>query len=637
MFLLLFLFWIFQLSFAFQVPICKTVRHTGIFSDAYLSTLYTFSFDLTVNANAQNPSYPNTVTVTNFTEWYLNSTVFNRISPWSFVLYDKINKSIECPSMTENCVIQFPNGQQRYYFDFSYKNRTDSTKFVLGTKVFVNEGTFFDGISGYFWNPHNLTDMAINMSFSGTDLSLTGYSICTNFDYINIPDSGNDMCNTFEMNTTISIPFVSNPIYTYAKVVVTNMTYKVENFSAQNLPDQSSMYVDYILDPSIPINTQELRFPDNVHYDFLFDYNSSQHQLNGIFLGELIKRNGMFLKNENQPFTPESMSGEIASLMNSFTIAPDGNHTTRVGLIAYATNVTVYLQLNKTTNYDDFVNLLFNLADNVNPDDSGGKVQPALLQASNIIPSANDRSRVPIIVLFAAAYDPDGLDGAVTISNRIKADGISIVAVNYDFENGYMASMLKLIASPGYYYPANADILFGKISYAFTQINCVCPTGYTQFFVNNTNWGNITKYADCFFSDGALALPNLAERVCSSRNSGSLIALTSQKRFDFFTDQFLPLDHAISKKKQLTIGLHKSSTDGQWKWWGYNGTEYPYANYPPMATPAPNDNYGYMWNWYGFNWTLQTGKDFSYSYICQQQGCDVNNFCDIALKAHVKI
>uniref|UniRef100_A0A914PE40 C-type lectin domain-containing protein n=1 Tax=Panagrolaimus davidi TaxID=227884 RepID=A0A914PE40_9BILA len=137
---------------------------------------------------------------------------------------------------------------------------------------------------------------------------------------------------------------------------------------------------------------------------------------------------------------------------------------------------------------------------------------------------------------------------------------------------------------------------------------------------------NYTNYADCFLPVISPSSPIIANKFC--RLPGSLVSITSQAREDFIIDSFFTKGNPLYGEKRFNIGLHKSASDEKWKWWGYNGTEVPYDNFPPMVnTPAPKDNYGYMWNDKGFHWALQTGENTDLKYICQSPACDTANVC----------
>uniref|UniRef100_A0A914P9P3 VWFA domain-containing protein n=1 Tax=Panagrolaimus davidi TaxID=227884 RepID=A0A914P9P3_9BILA len=296
-----------------------------------------------------------------------------------------------------------------------------------------------------------------------------------------------------------------------------------------------------------------------------------------------------------------ALSAELSTYMHNFTFAQTGNHTVRAAIIGYASDVTTYYQLTDTTNYDAFVDALFDFADHGNSDDTGGNLQGALQQAYSLLQSQKSQRR-QLIVLVAATYNPIGFQGADVTANSIKENGICIVVINYKSSQGVLATALQNISCPGYYYISDDDDLNLKFTYALTQLNCICPPGSLQFREYNTAWKNYTNYGDCLFGFNENTDPAMAQRSC---HPGVLVAVTNEK-------------------KMFTIGLHKSASDNEWKC-----TEYSFGDFPSMtAASSVNDNYGYLWNNYGFNWTLQTGNNVALPYICQIRACDAEYICD---------
>uniref|UniRef100_A0A914XSN2 VWFA domain-containing protein n=1 Tax=Panagrolaimus superbus TaxID=310955 RepID=A0A914XSN2_9BILA len=296
------------------------------------------------------------------------------------------------------------------------------------------------------------------------------------------------------------------------------------------------------------------------------------------------------------------MLPKLQHFLEAFTFGQNGKHTIRIGVITYATNVVIQYQLTDTTDFNSFVDFLFNLAFAINFNDSGGNVQNALQEAYYLWVSQKSFRR-SLIILIAAAYDKVGFQGADKTAHVIKNNGIHVIVINFATSDGVLTFALENIASSGYYYISSQDQLYLRLPYALAQ--------------------------NCLFGFNSDILPTFANRVCQP---GVLAAVTSQSKLDFITDNIVPYAFSTNQKKKFTIGLHKSASDnfeGEWKWWGYNKTEYPLENFPSMVDiPDPKDNYGYMWNHYGFNWSLQTGNNIPLPYICQLRACDAEYICD---------
>uniref|UniRef100_A0A914QMA8 VWFA domain-containing protein n=1 Tax=Panagrolaimus davidi TaxID=227884 RepID=A0A914QMA8_9BILA len=320
----------------------------------------------------------------------------------------------------------------------------------------------------------------------------------------------------------------------------------------------------------------------------------------------------------------DQLSATLVTIVQGLTIGQNSDHTTRIGIITFGTDVTILQQLKDTTTEDLIIDILFGIK--INANDPGGNMGGALKQAYNHILSQRTY-RKPLILLTSAAYNDEGFMDVNATANSIKADGMKIMVINYAENDLVLTGALKGIASDGYYYVSSAEDLIPSVLFGFTQINCYCSATTIQLSLYNEQWLNYTNYADCFLGVLSPSNPTIANKyVC--KLPGSLVSLTSQAKQDFIIDNFFVKGDPLYGEKKFSIGLHKSDSDGTWKWWGYNGTEIPYDNFPPMAKPpASNDNYGYMLNDYGFHWALQTGYNTALKYICQSPACDAANVC----------
>uniref|UniRef100_A0A914QRT1 VWFA domain-containing protein n=1 Tax=Panagrolaimus davidi TaxID=227884 RepID=A0A914QRT1_9BILA len=320
----------------------------------------------------------------------------------------------------------------------------------------------------------------------------------------------------------------------------------------------------------------------------------------------------------------KGLAGGLATIMDTFNIAQSGDHTTRVGIITYATSVTIRYRLNDVTNLNDLVKDFFKLSSYVTSNDNGVNANNALQQAFDHFGSQKSQ-RIPLIVLIAAGYDGNGFQNANQTAKKIKDNGINIITVDFGLSDSTLKTELGNIASTGYSYTSDQEEVYDILPYAFTQINCFCPQNSYQLRNYSPLWNNYTNFADCYYGYKINTNPSYGNQGC---DPGVLTAITSPEKFSLITDTIVP--YVLKGQKKFTIGLHKFEGDLTWKWWNYDLSEYPYDYvYPEMSqTPAPNDNYGYMWNYSGFNWKLQTGNNVSLPYVCQTKACDAENICD---------
>uniref|UniRef100_A0AC34F2R3 C-type lectin domain-containing protein n=1 Tax=Panagrolaimus sp. ES5 TaxID=591445 RepID=A0AC34F2R3_9BILA len=264
--------------------------------------------------------------------------------------------------------------------------------------------------------------------------------------------------------------------------------------------------------------------------------------------------------------------------MQIFNISNKGEHTSRAAVITFATNVTIKFNLNDSnTGSDTWLNhILIMLPHYHKSNDSGANANDALKVAQNMLTYSQPSFRVPTIFLIAAGYNSTG------------------------------------------YLPNFGDTRILSLSYAPENTNCFCPKNSYQ--LQNTVANVQTLYADCYFGSTKAALPSF--ELC---NPGTLAIINSEKKFD---DVFYAILSDFKYIKNFTIGFHKS-LDGQWKWWDYDGSEFSVGDYPAFyKTPNPDDNFGYMSRYYGYNWRLETGRNVALPYLCQMRACDASNICN---------
>jgi alpha-tectorin len=320
------------------------------------------------------------------------------------------------------------------------------------------------------------------------------------------------------------------------------------------------------------------------------------------------------------------LSGEIATFMKSFNFGQSNDpnsHTTRAGIVTYATGVESRYNLTDVTDEKAWRSEILKLRNFANPNDNGANVQGGLQMAFSLL-EAQKSFRKGVIILIAAAYTDAGFQGAAQTSKTIQEDGISIITVSFASADGVLTNQLKNISSPGYSYVSNQEGLYITLPFALTQLNCFCPPSALQFKNYNTQWQNYTIYADCFYGFSGDTLPSISNDLCSP---GVLASVTSKAKLDFISDYVVP--HDLPGKKKFTVGLHLAD-DNQWKWWGYQGDEYSLGNYPTWGqSPAPGDAFSYE-STYGFNIKLMPGGDDAKPYVCQSRACDANYICDLS-------
>uniref|UniRef100_A0AC34RF29 VWFA domain-containing protein n=1 Tax=Panagrolaimus sp. JU765 TaxID=591449 RepID=A0AC34RF29_9BILA len=305
----------------------------------------------------------------------------------------------------------------------------------------------------------------------------------------------------------------------------------------------------------------------------------------------------------------------ISQIFDDFFIGQDPQHSTRVSVIAFDTDVQVVYDLNSNTNNDD-LRTKINAVSQYQTNKRETNVVKAFQKAQDIF-NEQGSYRAQAIILGAAAYDRKKYN-ADEVTNDLKEDGVSIVTIEFVNIHGVKANLSGL-SSPGFSYNSTQNLL-NDIPNALTKINCFCPENTIQFKTFDNVTQQYTYYADCFDYYNGYTNPAYAENGCKP---GTLAAVTSFEKSEFIIDNVIN----GTPFKNFTVGAYY---DGGWKWHNYNGTSFPVGQYPAIPSNS-NGKYGYFYNYFGFNYEFRVnpgGKEYAMPYVCQYHACDADYLCD---------
>uniref|UniRef100_A0AC34RC04 VWFA domain-containing protein n=1 Tax=Panagrolaimus sp. JU765 TaxID=591449 RepID=A0AC34RC04_9BILA len=317
------------------------------------------------------------------------------------------------------------------------------------------------------------------------------------------------------------------------------------------------------------------------------------------------------------------LSGQMATLFEGLTIGQTPKHSTRVGIITYASNATVRLTLSNCSDATTLLIAVYQLSNYRLPNDTGTNIRSGLETVLSL--RAKEKSYRPTAVMvIAASYNSDAGDDPTQVAEIMKQDGITILTIAFE-SSGALNAGLKNLSSLGYSYENTDPDLFEKLLFAFTQINCFCPPKTYQLRIYNDTNENFTTYADCLYSSGGAAADAIyAEKVCEK--AGDVLAsVTSEQKLDFLID--IVIANTMPDKREFTVGAHLDTN--HWQWYGYNNAAYPIGDFPGIPSSS-SGNYGYFYKAGGFNWNFSTQtKGKAKPYICQQRACDTTFFCNL--------
>uniref|UniRef100_A0A914YD97 VWFA domain-containing protein n=1 Tax=Panagrolaimus superbus TaxID=310955 RepID=A0A914YD97_9BILA len=562
---------------AFETQIWKGGTY---FYDVYAlnrTAAWNGTFDLKVVFNPGNLSYPNILTVSN----YFHSTFNNyNISPAVDLRDEQSNFKASIPENTNESVSPMPNAFLKIFFDSQMLYEYDAPWFLDGL-IYINDGVIF--LSNGSIPPSN--NRCYTKIIEGRVHGLNGtLRFCFNdLENTVIENDNEGKCREFETIAAISSIVNGNIsqsiIFTVQYILLEDKINVTLDVRSSSPPDFKKLIINGEHDSygwcdddgsSFSSCKLELNVPefDNFQYEFIFACTGWED----ITVGELIKRNGVFVRDINIPFTSanpcwtkkgeihifdtnlynasfccktfdndipittptatsssifstklmtlttgttslpstnspttnsygtlcstntsqawldiifivdiafsmstknlQQMSGEIATVLQSFTFNQNGEHTTRAGIIIYGSEFATLYELNNVTNFVGFEKVFLSLFKYYDPYDYDSNVYSALDAAYRLLQIQNSH-RIPLIVLISATYNPSGFKGTSELSRNIKGNGTNIVVINFDPENPNLTNALQAIVSSGYYYVSTQQDLYINLGYAFTQLKAV--------------------------------------------------------------------------------------------------------------------------------------------------------------------
>uniref|UniRef100_A0A914ZEM9 Uncharacterized protein n=1 Tax=Panagrolaimus superbus TaxID=310955 RepID=A0A914ZEM9_9BILA len=290
-----------------KAPICTGIK----FNSNWLTcdtnkSFYNYTLDLNVSIDYTNATFPNKVIFSNFTAWSVDPSFFHPVPPvtfwfWSDVVPQEVMQwDLSTPSYTFN----YPNGVG----DFNFYLSVSDTNFDFEyPSIFIDSGEVFHYSNYGLFNPHYPCSSSDVEDFCDDGGPKNNQSICCNdFVFTDIPDKSPEICETYESETMISSQsgeMIANLNATF-HVIMEALNISVIGFKSSRGGNYKFMAM--IGDTSCNGNSDDVfsncsfSFPTNdFRFDmsFIFDHYST-------IATKLIRRNKIFFKDGNVPFTP---------------------------------------------------------------------------------------------------------------------------------------------------------------------------------------------------------------------------------------------------------------------------------------------------------------------------------------------
>jgi hypothetical protein len=322
MFLVLAFLILFHNAFTAKVPICRSMEYSlkttamtttkdNTPKDESPPTFYSYNFNMDVTVSSDFPEFPNKITIYNFTEFSVDDSLYFRASPPMFFIDKGFQYNSTAPTtMTGPWTIYAPNGEvttaiEYYHQQMSFGNFTDQ----MG--IYLNKGTFYK-TGGYVMNPE--TDKCMTSTGDRDNVSYSYSACCNHFDYVKIPDKFEDPCLEYETNGRISYQFEEvNVQFSVHYTVTFDGQLKME-ISIEDAPKVAYQYFlkfneDKICEGSQKVHARTCTyklpfFQEDFEMDLRFAFFTDAPPIMTT-IGGLKRRNGIWLKAGNAPFTPK--------------------------------------------------------------------------------------------------------------------------------------------------------------------------------------------------------------------------------------------------------------------------------------------------------------------------------------------
>ncbi|KAH7695840.1 von Willebrand factor [Aphelenchoides avenae] len=324
----------------------------------------------------------------------------------------------------------------------------------------------------------------------------------------------------------------------------------------------------------------------------------------------------------------KKVASTLGDVFAKIPVAQGFIHTTRAGLISYASNATVIGDLRNYYNLHDFMADLTSIKPSK---EAEANILDALKNADVVRKSVTqNETRKIVIVIVASAYDRT-YDPS-SIASQLKDTGVKILTLALvSKDEGEEVQKISDLASPGFSFNFKGDqsTLPGEIQQAFCRANCFCPIYWVQ--VTDDFHKPTAQYAECVQFSSVSLNWFAALMVCRDLVNGKafLASERSDAKHKFHADYIRSIK---GKVQRYFIGLSWDDASQQYFWderniplnasvvyWASgNGSPQMLEDDAVLVAPLGLETY-----WYDVS---QLGKICAY--MCQVDACDTDNYCD---------
>ncbi|PIO61309.1 hypothetical protein TELCIR_17169, partial [Teladorsagia circumcincta] len=136
----------------------------------------------------------------------------------------------------------------------------------------------------------------------------------------------------------------------------------------------------------------------------------------------------------------------VVSAFTKLTVGQAERFQTRLGVIRYADSVELIADLSDYTSTADLFDLDISMMNEI-----GTNIEGAILMAMSKFQSSSHRAAArPVIIIVGSSYRDGGYSDPTQVAHEFRADGGTIITIEYVRERGVSVPILQTIASPNF-------------------------------------------------------------------------------------------------------------------------------------------------------------------------------------------
>uniref|UniRef100_A0A7I4YG01 C-type lectin n=1 Tax=Haemonchus contortus TaxID=6289 RepID=A0A7I4YG01_HAECO len=306
----------------------------------------------------------------------------------------------------------------------------------------------------------------------------------------------------------------------------------------------------------------------------------------------------------------------IVSAFGKLTVGQAEKFQTRLGVISYASRVKLIADLNKYTSTEDLLDLEIQPLNETDTNIDGA----IRLARERFASPSHRRAARQVIIIVGSTYAPTVYEEPTRVAKEFRADGGTIITIEYLQGTVKRIPMFKKLASPNYRlfnYRDGKQLRAQELRQLLCKANCFCKRKWVPYSKDKWN----APRGECYVPVKISSTQMLASRTCQRKNDG-ILAVDENIEKDAFLTKLVP------PNRNFWLGLQLKGN--QWMWPDGNSV----GSFTKWAKNHPTDkgecvymqkNANNETSWFSDN------CDNNYFHICQMKPCDSTKYCPFQL------